>query len=158
MAVTKIRKISSTVLLIIALITIVIFGAFIFAGSVDPTAAKPEPVFTDVLMYTCYTVFGLTLLAMIIFAIVGFAGKLKTNPKGALGGLVAIIALAILLGVTYAIGSAEHLALSPDSMKYNTDFYLKFTDMWLYSIYAMLLMCIGALIWGAVRNALAKKN
>ncbi|MDN4754164.1 hypothetical protein QYZ87_06430 [Porphyromonadaceae bacterium W3.11] len=158
MAVKKIRKISSTVLLIVALITVVVLGIYIFGGYVDPTAAKPEPVYTDLLMYTCYIVLGVTLLAMIVFAIVGFAGKLKTNPKGALGGLVAIVALAVLLGVTYAIGSTERLSVGADSAKYNTDFYLKFTDMWLYSIYVMLILCVAGLIWGAVRNAILKRN
>lgn len=158
MAVSKIRKISSTVLLIIAILTIAVMAAFIFGGYIDPAAAKPVPRFTDLLLYTCYIVLAITLLVMIVFAIVGFAGKLKSNPKGALSGLVAIIALVALLVITYAMGSTAPLSLGADSAQYNTDFYLKFTDMWLYSIYVMMVLCIGALIWGAARNAITKRG
>lgn len=160
MAVTKIRKISSTVLLVIAALTVVVLAMFIFGGYVDPTAVKPEPKFTDVLFYTVYVVFGLTLLAMIIFAIVGFIGNLgdPNRRKSALGGLVAIIAVAILLGVTYAIGSTDRLSLSVDFQQYNTDFYLKFADMWIYSIYLMVVLCVGALIWGAIKGATQRGN
>lgn len=158
MAVTKIRKFSSTVLLIIAIITIIVAALFIFGGVIDPTVAKPEPRFTDLMFYTVYVVLAITLLAMIYFAIAGFAGKLKRNPRSAMMGLGAIVLLAILLIVTYAIGSTETLALSADSQKYNTDFYLKFSDMWLYSIYVLLGITILALLWGAVRNAIAKRS
>lgn len=158
MAVTKIRKVSSTVLLIIAILTIAVMAAFIFGGYIDPAAAKPVPRFTDLLLFTCYGVLLVTLLVMIVFAFVGFAGKFKANPKGALGGLLAIVALAVLLIVTYAIGSTAPISLGADSAKYNTDFYLKFTDMWLYTIYVMMILCIGALIWGAARNAIRRRG
>lgn len=158
MAVTKIRKISSAVLLIIAIITVIVAALFIFGGAVDPTAAKPEPRFTDLMFYSVYVVFAITVLAMICFAIAGFVGKFKSNPKGALMGLGAIVLLAVLLIVTYAVGSTETLALSADSQKYNTDFYLKFSDMWLYSIYVLLCITILALLWGAVRNAISKRS
>lgn len=158
MAVTKIRKTSSAVLLVIALFAIVVLSIFFFGGYIDPTAAKPEPKFTDLLLYTCYGIFGFSLIVLSYFAIVGFAGKFKTNPKGAMMSLATIVGMAVLLGVTYAIGSTEQLRVGSDAMKYNTDSYLKFSDMMLYSMYVMFAVTILALLWGALRNALASKK
>lgn len=158
MAVTKIRKISSTVLLVIALITIVVFAMFLFGGYIDPTAAKPEPRFTNLLLYLCYVALIVAVLALIGFGIWGFAGSLRTNRKAALGGLLALVALVALLAITYAIGSTEHLSLSGDFAGYNTDHYLKLSDMWLFSIYIMLGLTVIAMIWGAIYTSMKKKK
>lgn len=156
MAVTKIRKISSTVLLVVAIATVIIFALFLFGGYIDPTAALPEPKFTDLLLYSCYGILLITVLTLVVFAIGAFARNLKDNPKGALGGLAALVALVILLVVTYFIGSTQPMPLSADFQQYNTDFYLRFTDMWLYSIYVVLALCIVALIWGSIRTSLKR--
>lgn len=158
MAVSKIRKTSSTVLLVIAILAVIIMAVFFFGGYIDPTAAKPEPKFANLLIYTCYAVFVAALVVLFYFAIIGFAGKFKTNPKGAMMGLAMIVGIVALLGITYAVGSTDRLPVGPDAQKYNVDGYLKFSDMMLYSIYVMFAMTICALIWGAVRNALAGKK
>lgn len=158
MAVHKIRKTSSTVLLIIAIIAVIVMAIFFFGGYIDATAVKPEPKFTNLLMYTCYAVFATALAVLFYFAIVGFAGKFKTNPKNAMVGLASIVGIAVLLGITYAIGSTDRLPVGQDAQKYNIDGYLKFSDMMLYSIYVMFALTICALIWGAVRNVFAGKK
>lgn len=97
---------------------------------------------------------------MIGFAIVGFASNLK-DPKrrrSSLTGLVSFIAIVVLLVITYAIGSTDPVSLSIDFQKYNTDFYLKFADMWLYSIYVVLCINIVALIVFAIKGALRSKE
>ncbi|MCI6278922.1 MAG: alkaline shock response membrane anchor protein AmaP [Bacteroidales bacterium] len=157
MAVSNIRKISSSVLLTIVVLAVLTIIAFFVGGYVDPTALKPEPKFTDLLLYFTYAVFIFAVIVLIGFAIVGFAGKFKSDPKGALSGLGALIGLIILLGITYAVGSADKLSLGSSAQTYNTDFYLKFSDMWLYSIYVLFGLTVLALIWGAIRSAFAKK-
>ena len=157
MAVSNIRKTSSTVLLAIVVLAIVAIITFFVGGYVDPTAAKPEPKFTDLLLYFTYAVFILSVLVLLGFAIFGFIGKLKSDPKGALGGLGALIGLIVLLGITYAIGSTEKLSLGSSAQMYNTDSYLKISDMWLYSIYVLFALTVLALIWGGIRGVFAKK-
>lgn len=160
MAVSKIRKISSTSLLIIAILTIIVTIAFFVGGYIDPTAAKPEPKFTDALFYLMYISVGITLLAMIVFAIVGFANNLK-NPKkrrASLAGLGTFVAIIVVLAITYAIGGTEHMPLSVDFQKYNTDFYLKFTDMWLYSIYLILGLNLVALLVFAIKGSFKSRK
>lgn len=153
MAVSKIRKISSTVLLVIAALAVVVFAMFLFGGFVDPAAAKPEPRYTNLLLYLCYGVLIASVLVLLGFAIWGFVNNLRTNPRKAMGGLIALVALVVMLGITYAIGSTEHLALGADFTQYNTDFYLKISDMWLYSIYTVLGITIAAMIWGAIYSS-----
>ncbi|MDO5035700.1 MAG: hypothetical protein Q4D93_01920 [Porphyromonas sp.] len=154
MAVTKIRKTSSSVLLIIAIVTVAVFGLFLFGGYIDPSAAKPEPRYTDVLLYLCYGILILAIAVMVGFAIWTFAQKLRTNPKGALGALLVIVALAAMLGTTYALGGTQPLRFSGDFVQYNTDHYLKFSDMWILSIYIMLGLTIVAMIWGAIYSSI----
>lgn len=95
---------------------------------------------------------------MIYFALVGLIGNLKDpkRRKTALGGLLAVVALIVLFAITYAIGATDKLSLSVDFQRYNTDFYLKFADMWLFSIYFVLGLNIIALIGFAIKGSLKK--
>lgn len=158
MAVSKIRKISSTSLLIFSVLTIIVMALFFFGGVIDPSAKNPEPVFTNTLFYLMYFALGATLLVMIYFALVGLIGNLKDpkRRKTALGGLLAVVALIVLFAITYAIGATDKLSLSVDFQRYNTDFYLKFADMWLFSIYFVLGLNIIALIGFAIKGSLKK--
>lgn len=158
MSVTKIRKASSTSLLVLAILTVIVICLFFFGGVVDPTAKIPEPVHTDTLFYLMYLALAVTLLAMVCFAVVGIASSLgdPKRRKAAIGGILALVAFVALLFITYAIGGTDKLALSVDFQKYNTDFFLKFTDMWLYSIYLVLGVNIVALVVFAIKGSLKK--
>ncbi len=157
MAVSKIRKFSSWTLLIIAIISVVVFALFFFGGVDDPAAAKPEPTHTSTLLYWTYAVCALAVLALLLFSVLSFTGLLKTNPKGAFLTLGILVAFVALLLVTYSIGSTERLPLGPDFVKYNQDGWLKSSDMWLYSIYALLGLTFLAVVWGSIKSMISKK-
>ena len=157
MAVSNIRKTSSSVLLAIVVLAILVVIAFFVGGYVDPADPKSGPKLTDLLLYFTYGVFILSLVVLIGFAVWSFIGKFKSDKKGALAGLGALVGIIVLLGITYAIGSADRLPLGASTQAYNTDFYLKFSDMWLYSIYVLFILTVIALIWGGIRGALTKK-
>lgn len=156
MAVTKIRKISSWTLLVLAAISVVIIALFFFGGKVDPTAANPEPVFTTALLYWVYFIFAAAVVALLLFGLSKFVAQLKSNPKGAITSLVIAILFVALLLVTYAIGSTDKLPLGSSFAEYNTPFWLKLSDMWLYSTYTLVALAIVGIIWGGVKS-LAKK-
>lgn len=158
MAVTKIRKTSSAVLITIAILAVLTTIAFFTGGYVDPTVKNPEPRFTDLLLYLCYGVFVLSIVVLVAFAVMGFVRKFKTNPKGALTGLGTVVALVVMFGITYALGSTERLRLGTDAQKYNTDFCLKFSDMWLYSIYVMLALVLIAFVVSFISNMMSGKK
>ena len=82
-----------------------------------------------------------------------FISILKTNPKNALRSFVVLILFAILLIVTYSMGDATPIkSLNADSQTYNIPFWLKVTDMWLYSSVVLFALIVLAIIWGQIRK------
>ena len=158
MAVKKIRKISSTVLIVLALIGVVAFGMTVFGGYVDPTAEYPEPVFTNVLLYTVYGMVAIAFLAMIIFGIVGFAQSFKTNRKAALGGLGALVGLVVLMVIAYFVGSDAPLHVGVDAQQFNTPSWLKLADMCMFTIYALIVINVLALVVTSFMSAGPKQH
>ena len=155
MAVTKIRKISSWTLWAVAAISIVVFGLFFFGGQTEnsPFAAKgyTDPKYTAELLYWGYTVLSLAVISLFGFAIFQFITSLMETPKKALAGLSVIVVFAVLLGITYAMGSDTPLSgLNADSEKFNIPMWLKVTDMWLYSMYTLGVLCILATLGGSI--------
>lgn len=157
MAVSKIRKASSWTLLIIAIVSIVVFGLFFFGGVIDPAAAKPEPTHTSTLLYWTYAVCFLAVATLFLFSLGAFFSNFKSNPKRAMLTLGIFAAFGAMLVITYAIGSTEKLPLGVDFASYNTDSWLKSADMWLYSIYALLGLSFVAVIWGSIKSLTTKR-
>lgn len=156
MAVTKIRKTSSTILLVVAAISVIVMLMFYFGGYIDPAAANPEPKFTGLLLYWTYAMFALGVLMVVIFGISAFIAGFKHNPKKAVRALIMIALFAVLMVVTYFLGSAEKLNLSSDFQAYNTAGWLKVTDMFLYTTYVMAALCVLGIIVGSIVNMIRK--
>ena len=142
----KIQKISGTVLYVILAITLVILGLFFFGGEdANRIVADPEmsqPAYTDPLIYWIYVLMGITVCVTVLAAIFQFVSNFMDSPKEAVKSLIGIIALVVLLIVSWSMGSGEALVLPGYDGTDNVPFWLKLTDMFLYSIYFMM----GALI------------
>src|SRR5690554_5325569 len=151
MAVTKIHRTSRITLLIGVLISIIVLALFFLGGEAaasDKIAADmTQPKFTDALLYWCYILLAITVVVLIAFAIFDFAKKLKETPKKALGGLLALVALAALFLVTYTIGDGSLLSIPGYDGADNVPVRLKMTDMWLYSCYIMLFLTVVAIFF-----------
>ncbi|RHJ86559.1 hypothetical protein [Parabacteroides sp. AM08-6] len=157
MAVTKIRKISSWTLLISAIISIVVLGIFYAGGVVDPAVENKEPIYTGLLLNWMYVLFGVTIACAVIFAIWQFVSLLKTNPKSAITSLIVLVLFAIMLFITYSIGDTTPLAkINADSAQFNVPFWLKVTDMWIYSTCILLVLIVLAVVAGSVKKLLNK--
>jgi len=151
MAVTKIRKISSWILWAVAAISIVVFGLIFFGGVVDPSVDKPEPVYTNQLLYWAYTILALSIFALLGFGLFQFVTSLMTSPKKALASLSVIVVFAAFLGISYAMGDATPLpGINTDSAAYNVPTWLKITDMWLYTLYTLGILCILTTLGGSL--------
>ena len=99
-------------------------------------------------------------MVTLCFALTGFFRSFKQNPKKALTGLIGLVALVLLLVITYAVGNGDPAAMSAvneDSQKYLTAGWLKTADMVLYSSYALIAGTIVLIIWGAIRRSTLKK-
>lgn len=149
MAVTKIHRASRLSLLISMVVTIVVLGLFFFGGQVSEgeklVADMSQPKFTDILLYWMYVILAITIVALVLFAIMNFFRNLKESPKKALSGLAVLIAFVVLLVITYVMGNGTLLNIPGYSGTDNNPATLKMTDMWLYSMYFMLVVTILAL-------------
>lgn len=158
MAVTKIRKISSWTLLACFILSIVVLGLFFGGGVVDPAAENIDYVNTNLLLNWTYFMFVITLVVMLAFAVVKFISVLKVNPKNSLRSFVVLILFAILLIATYSMGDDTPIkSLNADSQAFNTPFWLKVTDMWLYSSVVLFALIVLAIVWGQIRKMKQRK-
>ena len=104
-----------------------------------------------------YVLFGLTIASTIVLAAWQFLGSLKNDAKSALMSLLVLVLFVALLGITYTLGDATPLTgLNADSQAYNTTGWLKISDMWIYSTYALIALIILAVVWGTIRRILSR--
>ena len=160
MAVTKIRKISRWTLYVVTFINLALLALFFFGGVGDPygTEAFKNPTYTGELLIWCYILLVICVIGMLMFGITQFAGKFKTSPKAALVTLGIFVGLAGLHIVAYILGDGTLLTvhMNEESQKFNIEFWLKVTDMWLYAMYTMAVLALLAMAWGSIRKIISK--
>ena len=149
----KIQRASGLVLTVMLVISLVIFGLFFWGGETpmdqrvvaDPSLS--EPLYTDAILYWNYVLFVLGVIAMLVGALYKFGSTFIDSPKAALKSLVGLIALILVLVVTWAIGDATPLVMPGYEGTENVPFWLKISDMFLYTIYiqvvVMILLMLG---------------
>lgn len=140
----KIQKVSGSVLYVILAITIIVAGLFFFGGE-DPNPLVPDmsqPVYTDSLIYLMYVLLGITIVITLAAAVYQFVMNFIDSPKAAIKSLASIIVLVGLLIVTWAAGSEQALVMPCYDGAENVPFWLKLTDMFLYTIYIMMAVLI----------------
>ncbi len=152
----RIQKISGTVLYVILAITLVILGLFYFGGEdVNRIVNDPEmsqPSYTDPLIYWIYFLMGVTVFVTVVAAILKLVSNFMDSPKDAIKSLIGIIALVVLLLVTWSMGSGKELVLPGYDGTDNVPFWLKLTDMFLYSIYFMMGILIFLIFGFSIRK------
>jgi len=157
MAVTKIRKISSWTLLASAVISVAVLVIFYTGGVVNPGEEMKEYAQTNLLINWVYVLFGLTVLSTFIFALWQFINLFRTNAKSALTALGVLVGFAAIMLIAYSIGDGTPLPMiNSDSAEYNTETWLKVTDMWIYSIYILIAMIVLAVVADSVKRILNK--
>ena len=154
MAVTGIRKTSSYTFLALVAISVIVFALFLFGGSELDMKENKVYAYTDVLIYWTYALGILSVVTVLFFVVKDFIAELAASPSAALKKIAGPIALVVLLLVTYAIGDTTPLKLNEEAQRFNAPFWLKFSDMWIYSVYVLLFLTIVAAIAGAVKSAL----
>lgn len=150
MAVTKIHRTSKMTLIIGVIVSIAVMAMFYLGGQVPAqeklVADMSQPKFTDIVLYWAYALLAITIAVLVIFALVSFLKQLKNSPKKALGGFLAILALAALMIVAYLMGDGTLLNIPGYDGADNQPKTLKLTDMWLFSSYVMLILTFLAIL------------
>lgn len=150
-------KVSYYVLYAMFAIILIVLGLFYFGGEMA-TPLIPDmsnPAQTDALLYLVYVLFGLAVAATLVAAIFQFGSALKDNPMGAIKSLLGLILLVVVLVVAWSMGSGETLTIPGYSGTDNVPFWLKLTDMFLYTIYFLLVVTVVAIIGSSIKKKLS---
>lgn len=138
-------------------IILIVLGLFYFGGEMA-TPLVPDmsnPTQTDALLYLMYGLFGVAVAAMLVAAVFQFGSALKDNPKGALKSLAGILLLVVVMIIAWSMGSDQTLVLQGYDGKENVPFWLKLTDMFLYTIYFLFAVTILAIIGSSIKKKLS---
>lgn len=100
----------------------------------------------DLMLRWSYIVLGLAVALVILLPLYNLA----QNPKGAIRSLVGLVAILILVGVAYALGS-DATVVTPSEI-YDNPVDLKVTDAGLYTTYVALIVVVATIIYGEIRN------
>ena len=155
----RIQKVSGTVLYVMLAITLVILGMFFFGGETPldqrlvADTAMEEPAQTDALIYWMYILFGIAVIITIAAAIYQFVTGFIDSPMTAIKSLLGLILIIVVLVISWAMGSDLPLVMPGYDGAENVPFWLKLTDMFLYTIYIMM----GAMILLIFGFGIAKK-
>ncbi len=148
----RIQNVSGSALLVMLVVTIIILGMFFLGGEtpvdqrVVADTSLSEPLYTETLIYWIYVLFGIavgvTLISMCYQLIEGF----KNSPKDTLKSMLGFVCLVAIMVISWVAGSTEALVMPGYEGTENVPFWLKLTDMFLYTIYALMGIMIVLII------------
>lgn len=151
-------KYTSWVLYALMLFAVVAFAMFFFGGYVPGTEDSEfkEPIYTGLVLNTAYVYVIAGLGLTLCFAVFQFGTQLVSEPKEAMKSVFMLIAFAALLIISWSLGSGSPLNLPTYDGADNVYFWLKLTDMWLYSSAFLLLAAVlsicGFSLYKVIRN------
>ena len=150
-------RLSYYILYALFAVTIVVFGMFYLGGEMaEPIVAESaNPANTEALLYLMYGMLGFTVVVTVLAFVVQFGAALKENPVAAMKSLIGVILLIAVLVIAWAAGSSEELLIPGYDGSDNVPYWLKITDMFLYSIYFLLVATVVAMIGSSVKNRLS---
>ena len=157
----RIQKVSGTVLYVMLAITLVILGMFFFGGETPldqrlvADTAMEEPAQTDALIYWMYILFGIAVIITIAAAIYQFVTGFIDSPMTAIKSLLGLILIIVVLVISWAMGSDQPLVMPGYDGAENVPFWLKVTDMFLYTIYFLLGATVLAMLFSSVKKKLS---
>jgi hypothetical protein len=158
MAVTsKISKLSNLLLWVIVSVSMVVFG-FGFLGGEAPesTIERSVPKYLDFVIYWDYVVFGAAIVGFLLFLIYQFVINFLDKPKSAIVSLGVLVGFIALMVICYAAGSTTPVPVNPELAEFNSPFWLKTIDMWIFSLSIMMGICLLACLAGAIKQVIDK--
>jgi len=154
------EKIPGLLGLLLVVVSILIVLMVYLGGNADSILnaageAMTVPKYTDTLLFWIYILFGAALVFTVGLALLGFVKSLIANPVSALKSLVPIVLFALVFVVSWNLGSEEKMSIIGYDGTGNEGVWAKFTDMVIYSIYALFgalaLTIVGARIYTAIK-------
>ena len=135
----KINKILNIVTIVMFVITVVLLGLFYFGGEL-PNSQYVTPVYTEQLLWWSYLLFGVAIVAALVFPI----ASLFTRPKEAMKSFIALAGIIVLVLIAYSMSDGTIMNIPGYSGSDNVPGTLKFTDTILITTYFLGIGAIGA--------------
>lgn len=132
------NKILGIVTIAMFVITVVLLGLFMFGGSV-PNQLYDTPEYTSSLLNWSYILFGIAIIAAVIFPV----ARLATRPKEAMKSFIGLAVVAVLILIAYALSDGTPMKIVGYSGTDNVPSTLKFSDTILFTMYFLF---IGAIL------------
>ncbi len=147
-----VERISGISVLLLGLVSVVLVVLMYVGGNADSIMVGEDaltvPKFTDSLLYWSYFLLVLTIGITILLTIVGFVKSLIENPATAIKTLIPLVLFAVVFLVSWFLGSADKISIIGYEGTENQGFWAKFSDMLIFSIYA-LFIALGLTIVGS---------
>ena len=137
----KINKILNIVTIVMFVITVVLLGLFYFGGEL-PNSQYVTPVYTEQLLWWSYLLFGVAIVAALVFPI----ARLFTRPKEAMKSFIALAGIIVLVLIAYSMSDGTIMNIPGYSGSDNVPGTLKFTDTILITNYFLGIGAIGAIV------------
>lgn len=129
-------KVSYYVLYVLFAIIGIVLVLFFGVGFNNPNAAGlNEPQYTDALIYLKYALVVITVILAILASLFQFITSLKDDPKSAVKTVIGLALVAALVIACYAAGTTDPILVNGEP--YSDAMWLKVTDMFLYTMYAL---------------------
>lgn len=135
------QKILNIVTIAMFVITVVVLGLFIFGGTL-PNQQYSTPVYTSTILNWSYILFGIAIIAAMIFPV----ARLFTRPKQAMKSFLGLGALVIVILIAYAMSDGTPMKLVGYTGPDNVPSMLLFSDTILYTMYFLFAGTILAIL------------
>ena len=148
-----IDKIPGLLALILVAVSIVLVTLIYVGGNTDSIMdsageALTVPTFTDMLLYWSYALMILAVLITLLGAFFNYVKEFISNPKSALKTLIPLALFALVFIIAWNLGTGEKMSIIGYEGTENEGFWAQFTDMVIYSTYA-LFAAVGLTIIGS---------
>lgn len=148
----KTEQISTRILYILVGIAVVVFALFYLIGYNMPYMFDPTynaPMFTDVVLWLLYLMTFITLCVAVAAVVKGYRNRSSESiVNGVPAARIAWCTVALLvvsLVVTFLLGSSS--AVTVGGVKFTDAFWLKTTDMFIYTILLLIIVAAGAVVF-----------
>ena len=137
----KIKKYLNILTIVMVVITLVIFGLFLFGGNV-PNQLYTTPVYTGTLLTWCYILGVIAVILALIFPLI----NLFTRPKQAVKTFIGLGIIFILILIAYALSDGTPLDIPGYNGPDNVPGRVIMADTLIYTISFLLVGAFLAII------------
>lgn len=135
------KKILNILTIVMFVITAVLLGLFMFGGKV-PNQLYTTPVYTSTLLNWAYILFGIAIIAAIIFPII----RLFSRPKQAMKSFIGLAVVVVVVLIAYAMADGTPMKIIGYNGPDNVPSMLILSDTIIYTMYIIFAGTILAII------------